>query len=112
MAVNTDRVADEEIKYALDGDGYVNDLSKQVVGGLGEAVGINNVATADRDTLVEHLRRCADNDYFERGLETAIAEDGLRVAAVDITGYGCVEVDFEPDLWRANQIRGSHPRRP
>jgi CDP-glycerol glycerophosphotransferase len=105
VAVNTASVAEEEIKYTLDGDGYVKELSKQVVGGLGEAVGINYVATADRDTLVAHLRRCEDQDYFERGLETAIAEAGLRVRAVDISRYGCVEVDFEPDLERANQIR-------
>jgi CDP-glycerol glycerophosphotransferase len=105
VAVNTDSVADEEVKYTLDGDGYVKDLSKQVVGGLGEAVGINYVAAADRDTLIGHLDRCADSDYFERGLETAIAEAGLRVAAVDISAYGCVEVDFEPDLERANRLR-------
>jgi choline kinase len=107
VAVNTASVGEEEIKYTLDGDGYVKELSKQVVGGLGEAVGINYIASADRDTLLEHLRRCADQDYFERGLETAIAEAGLRVLAVDISRYGCVEVDFEPDLVRANQLRGA-----
>src|SRR5690349_20154824 len=90
VAVNTAGVADEEVKYTLDGDGYVKELSKQVVGGLGEAVGINYVVAADRPTLVEHLERCADSDYFERGIETAIAENGLRVAAVDISAYGCV----------------------
>ena len=37
-------------------------------------------------------------------LETAIAEEGLRVTAVDISRYGCVEVDFEPDLDRANLL--------
>ncbi len=104
VAVNTDSVADEEVKYTLDGDGYVKDLSKQVVGGLGEAVGINHVAGADRDTLIAHLDRCEDQDYFERALETAISEAGLRVQAVDISAYGCVEVDFEPDLVRANEI--------
>jgi choline kinase len=104
VAVNTASVADEEIKYTLDGDGYVKDLSKQVGDGLGEAVGINFVAAADRPMLIEHLGRCADEDYFERGLETAIAEAGLRVAAVDISEYGCVEVDFEPDLDRANAL--------
>ncbi len=76
VAVNTDSVADEEVKYTLDGDGFIKELSKQVVGGLGEAVGINYVAAADRDTLIEHLDRCADQDYFERGIETAIAEAG------------------------------------
>ncbi len=104
VAVNTDSVAEEEVKYTLDGDGYVKELSKQVVGGLGEAVGINYITGADRPALVEHLERCADQDYFERGLETAIAEDGLRIAAVDISRYGCVEVDFEPDLARANEL--------
>jgi CDP-glycerol glycerophosphotransferase len=104
VSVNTDSVGDEEIKYTLDGDGYVKDLSKQVVGGLGEAIGINFVAAPDRPALIEHLDACADTDYFERGVETAIAEAGLRVAAVDISAYGCVEVDFEPDLERANAL--------
>ena len=107
VAVNTDSVAEEEVKYTLDGDGYVKELSKQVSGALGEAVGINYVAAADRDTLVAHLDRCADSDYFERGIETAIAEGGMRVVAVDISGYGCVEVDFEPDLERANRLGSS-----
>jgi CDP-glycerol glycerophosphotransferase len=56
---------------------------------------------------VRHLDACADDDYFERGIETAIAEEGMRVAAVDISAFGCVEVDFEPDLDRANQLRTS-----
>ncbi|MBT8225735.1 MAG: phosphocholine cytidylyltransferase family protein [Dactylosporangium sp.] len=104
VAVNTDRVAEEEIKYTLDGSGYLKELSKQVVDGLGEAIGINYVSPADRAVLVDHLDRCADNDYFERGIETAISEAGLRVRAVDISSYGCVEVDFEPDLARANEL--------
>jgi choline kinase len=104
VAVNTDSVADEEVKYTLDADGYVRELSKKVVGGLGEAIGINYVTPADREVLVEHLERCPDDEYFERGLETAIADAGMRVAAVDISEYGCVEVDFEPDLDRANAL--------
>jgi choline kinase len=104
VAVNTDNVAEEEVKYTLDGDGYVRELSKQVVGGLGEAVGINFVTAADRPVLAAHLEDCDDTDYFERGLETAIDKDGLRVRVVDISEYGCVEVDFEPDLARANAL--------
>jgi CDP-glycerol glycerophosphotransferase len=105
VAVNTASVADEEIKYTLDGDGYIKELSKQVVDGLGEAVGINMVSAADRPILIDHLDRAADTDYFERGLETAIAEAGLRVFALDISDYGCVEVDFDADLDRANTLQ-------
>lgn len=104
VAVNTDRVGEEEIKYTLDGEGHIKELSKKVIGGLGEAVGINYVSAADRAVLVEHLDRCADDDYFERGIETAIAESGLRFSAVDISPFGCIEVDFLPDLERANLL--------
>jgi CDP-glycerol glycerophosphotransferase len=106
VAVNTASVADEEVKYTLDSDGYVFELSKKVVDGLGEAIGINYIAPADRAVLIEHLERCPDTEYFEFGLETAIADAGLRVTAVDISEYGCVEVDFEPDLDRANALGG------
>ncbi len=107
VAVNTASVAEEEVKYTLDGDGFVKDLSKQVVGGLGEAVGINFVTAGDRDVLIRHLDRCADSDYFERGIETAIAEDGMRVKAIDISAFDCVEVDFAADLARANELKTS-----
>jgi choline kinase len=108
VAVNTASVADEEVKYTLDGDGYIAELSKKVVGGLGEAVGINYVSGADKATLVEHLELVDDQEYFEGGIESAIRNAGLRFSAIDISAYGCVEVDFEPDLSRANEL-GSQP---
>jgi CDP-glycerol glycerophosphotransferase len=97
-------VADEEVKYTLDGDGFVRELSKTVVGGLGEAVGINFVSAADKQALIEHLGACDVGDYFERGMETAIEERGLRFRPVDISQYVAVEVDFETDLHRANTL--------
>jgi choline kinase len=104
VAVNTESVADEEVKYTVDDEGCVFELSKKVVGGLGEAIGINYISSADRAVLVEHLDRSPDDEYFEWGIESAISNDGLRVAVVDISRYGCVEVDFEPDLDRANLL--------
>lgn len=105
ICVNTDSVADEEVKYTLDGDGFVKDLSKKVRdGALGEAVGINYVAASDKATLIEHLDAADDQDYFERGVETAIADAGSRFRAVDISRFGVVEVDFDADLARANEL--------
>jgi choline kinase len=106
VCVDTNVVGHEEVKYTLDDAGFVRQLSKTVVGGLGEAVGINYVASADKSRLIAHLARCADNDYFERGIETAILEDGLRVRPVDISRFAAVEVDFETDLHRANTLLG------
>lgn len=103
VCVDTATVAEEEVKYTVDEAGFIDELSKTVVGGLGEAIGINYISAADKPLLIEHLDRCADSDYFERGIETAIAEQGLRVRPLDISAFAAVEVDFEEDLARANQ---------
>lgn len=104
VCVNTASVAEEEVKYTLDQDGYIQELSKTVVGGLGEAIGINFVSAEDKAALVARLEEADEQDYFERGLELAIAKDGLRVEALDISGFPVVEVDFEDDLTRANEF--------
>jgi CDP-glycerol glycerophosphotransferase len=88
----------------VDDEGYVAQLSKTVTGALGEAVGINFVADADKATLVRHLDGCDEQDYFERGIETAVVDDGLKVTPVDISEFFAVEVDFEDDLARANTV--------
>jgi len=107
VCVDTSTVADEEVKYTLDANGHVRELSKTVVGGLGEAVGINYVSGADKEVLIEHLGRCAASDYFERGMETAIQQAGLRFLPLDISRFSAVEVDFADDLARANTWLGS-----
>lgn len=106
VCVNTASVAEEEVKYTLDDDGYIKELSKQVVDGLGEAVGINFVAEGDKDTLIRWLDEAGDQDYFERGIELAIDKEGLRFEALDISEFHIVEVDFDEDLTRANEFVG------
>lgn len=103
VSVNTSRVAEEEVKYTLQ-NGTIRELSKSVENGLGEAVGINFVSKKDVKLLISHLEKCDDNDYFERGIETAIQEDDMKVTALDISQYRCMEVDFKEDLEAANQI--------
>ena len=102
ICVDTAAVGDEEVKYTVDDDGYVDELSKQVVNARGEAVGINFVSRGDKAKLVRHLHRVADQDYFERGIELAIEHDGLAFRPVDISDLYAVEVDFAEDLERAN----------
>lgn len=102
ICVNTAVVGDEEVKYRVDADGFVSELSKQVVDALGESVGINFVADKDKKLLIEGLAACADDDYFERGIEIMIDTHRTRVRPVDISDLFAVEVDFEEDLTRAN----------
>ena len=84
VSVNRASVGEEEVKYTVDDDGFVLELSKTVQGALGEAVGINYVSGADRPTLLRHLDACGDQDYFERAIETAIAAEKLRVCSAKL----------------------------
>ena len=104
VVVNTAKVSEEEVKYSLTPDGYVSELSKQVVDGLGEAVGINFVSSTDKDALIARLEEVSDSDYFERGIELAIERDSLKFKTVDITDLFAVEIDFDEDLQRANEF--------
>ncbi|MDF2991774.1 MAG: putative sugar nucleotidyltransferase [Microbacterium sp.] len=102
VTVDTASVGDEEVKYTVDAEGFVKELSKVVVDGIGEAVGINYVSSRDKKALQRQLQRVGDQDYFERGIELAITHDGLRVEPLDISDLYAVEVDFAEDLERAN----------
>ncbi len=104
VVVNTSKVSDEEVKYTLDADGFIDQLSKQVTPALGEAVGINYVSAADKAALIARLEEVGDQDYFERGIEFGIERDGLKFKAVDISDLYAVEVDFAEDLERANEL--------
>ena len=103
VAVNTSKVAEEEVKYTLK-DNYINELSKTVENGLGEAVGINFISSKYIDSFIKRLEECDDNDYFERALEVAIEKDGFKIKPVDISEFNCIEIDFEEDLKNANNL--------
>lgn len=104
VCVNTQKVGEEEVKYTLDEKGFINELSKKVINGIGEAVGINFISSKDINTLIARLEECGNNDYFERGIEMAIEKDNMKVMAVDISKFRCMEIDFREDLDNANKM--------
>jgi choline kinase len=104
VVVNQSKVSDEEVKYTLDEAGYIKLLSKTVVGGLGEAVGINYVSAADKAKLIRFLDSVGDQDYFERGVEVAIESAGAKFKAVDISDLYAIEIDFAEDLELVNNL--------
>lgn len=103
VAVDTSTVSDEEVKYTVDRKGFIDQLSKTVKNALGEAIGINYVSSADKQGLIDRLASVPDHEYFERGIELAIADDGAEYLPVDISSFYAVEVDFAEDLTRANE---------
>jgi choline kinase len=103
VCVNTSATSDEEVKYTVDAQGYIKELSKTVQGALGEAVGINFISSREKADVITQLEACAEQDYFERGLELAIEKHGLQMEPIDISDLFAVEVDFQDDLDRANK---------
>lgn len=103
VAVDTSVVSDEEIKYTVNEAGFIDQLSKTVKNGVGEAVGINFVSSKDKTTLIKRLFEVDDQDYFERGMVLTIEADAVNYLPVDIGNYYAVEVDFVEDLNRANE---------
>ena len=102
MAVNTDSVAEEEVKYNTNNDGTIRQVSKIITDGLGEAVGINKITKENLNLFKKSLEICDAQDYFERGLELSI-DKGLALYPLNVSGYLCIEVDFNEDLESVNK---------
>ena len=96
--VNTSKCSDEEIKYTLDENGFINELSKKVRNGKGEAVGINLLKKNDITYVRKELAAVEERDYFEKALENLTLFKKLRLRPIDISDYYCKEIDFPEDL--------------
>ncbi len=96
--VDTKKCNDEEIKYTINDEGFIKELSKEVKNGLGEAVGINLVKKDDLKQYVGELDRVEPKDYFEKALENLTLANKLKLKAINIEDYYCKEIDFEEDL--------------
>ena len=103
VAVDYTTCGEEEVKFTLDAQNNIKEISKQVTKALGEAVGINKISRADFVIFTEMLEACADDDYFEKAIELCI-EQGVQFKPVDVGNGTCIEVDFAEDLGRAEDL--------
>lgn len=101
IAVEFKEADKEAVKFSLDDNGYIQDISKDTENGLGEAVGIYKVSKESFSKFLSFLKKCNDEDYFEKAIQMAIRQ-GMKFKAIDIGINQCVEVDFTKDL---NQAR-------
>lgn len=101
--VDNKRCGPEEVKYKADEGGFITEISKQVEGAAGEALGINLVRQADLDRFRKHLELVGDDDYFEKAMENYIKQDNGRFLAVPSEGLFCHEIDFPEDLERVRR---------
>jgi choline kinase len=98
VLVDTKKCGDEEIKYTIDRNGNILELSKKVSNGLGEAVGINLVKRKDLPAFREALANVENQDYFEKALENLTSDGKIILKPISLKGVFCQEVDFQEDL--------------
>lgn len=103
ICVNNSPVSEEEVKYLLNRDGYVKEISKNVENAIGEAVGINFIKKEFINQFISCLKDCKKMDYFENGIECAIKK-GVNFLPIDIKDYFCTEIDFQEDLKKARKF--------
>ncbi|WP_028571398.1 NTP transferase domain-containing protein [Desulfonatronum lacustre] len=103
IAVDRKKCEAEEVKYRTDESGKIIAISKNIENGEGEAVGINKILAGYLPCLVKNLKRCEDQDYFERGLEFMI-RGGVEFIPLDISEHRCIEVDFPEDWTQAQEM--------
>lgn len=110
VSVNVASVADEEIKYTIDSQGFIKSLSKNVPASLalGEAVGINYIASKDKEKLTRRLTEVDNQEYYERAIELTVLNHEVQYLPVDTSRYLAIEVDSEDDLARANEAMSSN----
>ena len=97
MLVNTNSVSEEEIKYNLNIDGSIKQVSKDIKDGLGEAVGINKISKKYINQFIQALEKCSKQDYFEYAIEILI-KNNVPIYPIDILLDLCIEIDFKEDL--------------
>lgn len=94
---------EEEIKYKIDKEGNITEISKQTKNGAGEAVGLNFIKKEDLPLFLFHLEQCQENDYFEKAMEKSLQE-GVKFQAIPIARRHACEIDFPEDLKHANEL--------
>ncbi|HEA68802.1 MAG TPA: phosphocholine cytidylyltransferase family protein [Desulfobacterales bacterium] len=111
VAVNNALVGKEEVKYAVDDKGYISAISKEVKNPLGEALGINLIQSKYLNTFKKKLETADSQDYFERGMELLIEDQGPVFRPLPIGELFCIEVDFQEDLDQARHMVSDPKRR-
>ncbi|MFQ6673631.1 MAG: sugar phosphate nucleotidyltransferase [Fidelibacterota bacterium] len=111
LAVEVKKCGREEVKVISSADDKLVAVGKELIqeNSLGEFIGVAKFSQAFGRDLSESLGHLIDAggkaDYFEAAVHPLLAR--RDVFHVDVTDLPCIEIDFEEDLVRANELAGS-----
>jgi L-glutamine-phosphate cytidylyltransferase len=96
--VDRKKCGPEEVKYNLNEDGFIHNVSKNIERPQGECLGINAVLKKDIGVFRDELEKVDNQDYFEKALENLTITKKIRLKPIDVGQYYCNEIDFNDDL--------------
>ena len=110
LAIRSDHVlGEEEIKVTVDEENFITEISKIVSPkeAIGESIGIELFDKDFTKQLFEilddkMLNRKEVNHFYEAAFEEAI-QKGNKIAAVDVEGLRCIEIDTADDIQSAEE---------
>lgn len=86
-----------EIKYNIDEQGFVKEVSKNLQNGLGELIGMNMIKKSALPILISNLKESDNIDYFDIALQKTI-NDGFKFNPIDIKDKFSIEIDYQNEL--------------
>jgi choline kinase len=97
VMVDNSNVRDIEIKYNMNEEGNVKQVSKDIENGIGELIGINFIKKDCLPTFISNLERSDDTDYFDRAIQLTI-NSGFNFTPLEIKDKFSIEIDHLDEL--------------
>jgi L-glutamine-phosphate cytidylyltransferase len=91
-----------EIKYNIDNQGFVKDVSKDMENSIGELIGINLIKKDAIPQFIYNLELSDDLDYFDRAIQKTI-KDGHKFIPLNIGDKFSIEIDYIHELETAEK---------
>jgi choline kinase len=107
LAVDIKKCGDEEVKVIVDNKRIVS-IGKEldIENSLGEFIGIAKLSIPFCNSFSLSLSKLIDNggksEYFESAIAPLLHKNDVYYE--DITHLPCIEIDFNEDLQKANQL--------
>ncbi len=108
LAVDIKKCGDEEVKVIVDNNKRIISIGKElnVENSLGEFIGVAKLSIPFCNSFSLSLSKLIDDggksDYFESAIDPLL--NTHNVYFEDITHLPCIEIDFNEDLQKANQL--------
>jgi len=96
--VNIKRCGEEEMKYNIDEDGFIKQISKSLYDYQGEALGMNFIKKKDLNIFRNELQSLADHDFIDKAFDNLIRRNTFRLIPINVGNLFCHEIDYKSDI--------------